>query len=97
MTAGITPRQIIARVAAEHGVSPADIAGKARKARIVAARFAAIHTVKEAKPAYSLTQIANHFGHRHHTTILHALRKVESDGVPLPPAALMSSRDGEAA
>lgn len=86
---GSTPvRQIIASVAAYFGFTPADLIGKGRRAEIVQARYAAIHAVRQAKPHFSLSQIGSAFGGRDHSTIFHALRKVEREGVPQSPSAL---------
>jgi predicted GTPase len=73
-------RLVIRRVSAETGVQYADIVGRSRTHRIVAARFRAIAAVYEqcrdatgarlSKPA-----VARIFGGRDHTTILYALRK----------------------
>lgn len=101
---GGTPvRQIIASVAADFGFTPADLTGPARRAEVVRARYAAIYAVRQAKPHFSLSQIGSAFGGRDHSTIFHALQKMQQQGVPQPDgtarafAALTSSRNGEAA
>ncbi|MGX5776958.1 helix-turn-helix domain-containing protein [Methylorubrum zatmanii] len=88
-------RQIIAKVATSFGLTPADLIGQTHRANVVRARHAAIHAVRTAKPHLSLGQIGRAFD-RHHTTILHALRKMESEGVPQPPTVLTGapSRNG---
>lgn len=70
-----TVRQIIAAVAKEHGLTHDDVVGKSRNVNIVAARHEAIEAVHRARPKLSLNGIARYFGNRHHTTILHALKK----------------------
>lgn len=82
------PRRIIARVAAEFGVTVADIIRHDRRPSTLRARFAAIHAVKEANPHLTLPQLGLHFGGRDHTSILNALRKIERDGVPQPATGL---------
>lgn len=69
------PKRIIARIAAERGFTAADILGPRRGSELIAARFAAVATVAEANPGLSLSQMGRHFN-RHHTTILHVLRRI---------------------
>jgi chromosomal replication initiation ATPase DnaA len=80
------PRRIMARIAAEFGVTLADIIRHDRRSATIRARFAAIHAVNEANPHLTLSQLGMHFGGRDHTSILNALRKVEREGVPRPTA-----------
>lgn len=101
---GGTPvRQIIVGVAEAFGFTPADLIGPARRAEIVRARYAAIYAVRQAKPHFSLSQIGSAFGGRDHSTIFHALQKMQQQGVPQPDgsarafAALTSSHNGGAA
>jgi len=65
-------RQIVARVAYEHGVSVTDILSPTRVEAVVRARHTAIRRVHEALPAWSCTKLGKFFG-RDHTTILFAL------------------------
>lgn len=67
---------IIALVAAKHGVMPGDIRGPSRNRRIVAARWDAIAQVRRMRPDLSLPVIGRMFGGRDHTTISHALRQM---------------------
>jgi chromosomal replication initiation ATPase DnaA len=71
-------RQIIAAVAAEHGVTVAEIVGHRRSLWIVKARWEAIRRVAD-ETGWSLHRIGRAFGDRDHTTILHALRKMGVD------------------
>lgn len=80
------PKRIIARVAEAFGVTHADIIGPRQFAALVRARWAAIAAVREARPDLSMIQLGRAFGGRDHTTILHAIRKMERSGVPQPPA-----------
>lgn len=94
---GAPVRQIIASVATAFGLTPADLVGKGRRAEVVQARYAAIHAVRQAKPHFSLSQIGSAFGGRDHSTVFHALRKVEREGVPQPPPAFTGATKGSAA
>jgi len=67
-------REIIARVAAWHGLTFEDIIGKRHRLDWSTARRDAVAAVKMSKPHLSLTQLALVFD-RDHTTILHHLRK----------------------
>jgi chromosomal replication initiation ATPase DnaA len=80
------PKRIITRIAEAFGFSYDDIIGDGRTARVVRARYAAIAAVREAWPNKSLPQLGRCFGDRDHTTMLHALRKMEREGVPQPPS-----------
>lgn len=77
-------REIIANVAAQHGVTPADIIGSSRLRTIVRARQDAIAAVASAYPHLSAPALGRAFGDRDHTTILHALRA--RLGPDYPPA-----------
>ncbi|ACS41630.1 helix-turn-helix domain-containing protein [Methylorubrum extorquens] len=68
-------KAIIAEIAAQHGVSYGEVIGPRRSRKITSARFAAYHAVAKARPDYSLSQIARHFGNRDHSTVLRGLRK----------------------
>ena len=70
---------IKARIAAEHGVTIAEIDGRSRRRRIVIARWAAIRAVQEERPGYSFPQIGRAFG-RDHSTIMHALGLIPRRG-----------------
>ena len=80
------PKRIIARVAEAFGFTHADIVGDGRTSDVVRARYAAIAAVREARPDLSLPRLGRLFGGRDHTTMLHAIRKMERTGVPQPPA-----------
>lgn len=67
-------REIIARVAAWHGLTFEDIIGTRHRREWSTARRDAVAAVKMSKPHLSLTQLAIIFD-RDHTTILHHLRK----------------------
>ncbi len=78
------PRRIMARISAAFGVSIGDIDGPSRTHRVLRARFAAIHAIRQANPHFSLNRIGLCVGGRDHSSVLSALRKMERVGVPQP-------------
>lgn len=72
----IPAKEIIAHVAAQHGVPVAEIVGRRRSVPICAARHAAMKAVADRRPDLSLPQIGKYFGGRDHTTVLHAINKL---------------------
>lgn len=79
------PKRIITRIAEAFGFTYADVIGDRRTAAVMRARWAAIAAVREAHPDWSLPRLGRVFGGRDHTTMLHAIRKMERVGVPRPP------------
>lgn len=77
--------EIIARTAADFGVTTGAIVGGDRSKRATDARYAAIHAVRVARPTYSLLRLGRIFD-KDHTAILNAFRRMEERGVPQPPA-----------
>lgn len=79
-------RLIILETALRHGASPEDILGPSRVKVIVAARHEAIWRARQERPDMSLPQIGRAFANRDHTTILHAVRKIDAqraaEGMP---------------
>jgi chromosomal replication initiation ATPase DnaA len=69
-------RRIVAEVAARHGITVEEIFGEGRTRLLANARWDAIALVKRANPSWSLHALGAFFG-RDHTSILHALRKIE--------------------
>ncbi len=63
-------------VAGEFGYTPEDICGKRRTADLALARQTAMYLCRGHTES-SLTQIARDFGKKDHTTVLHAIRKIE--------------------
>lgn len=59
------------------GISHEELIGKRRDQRIVRPRQIAMYLCKEMTNA-SYPEIGTHFGHKDHTTVIHAHRKVES-------------------
>lgn len=71
--ARVLASQIIAEVAADFGLSAADIIGPSRFRHVVAARRQALATVRMQRPDLSLLQLGRIF-RRDHTTVMHSLR-----------------------
>lgn len=67
------PRSIIRRVAAQYGLTYADIVGRDMFSHVVHARHEAIRAVHEAHPTYALNKLGRIFD-RDHTSIINALR-----------------------
>jgi chromosomal replication initiation ATPase DnaA len=69
--------RIIARVAAEFGLEADQLIGRSQVRDIAEARAAAAYVIRVLLPAVSLVTIGQRFGGRDHTTIIHALEKVQ--------------------
>lgn len=69
---------IIRAIARSHGVTWKEITSGCRIRHIVAARQTAMYEVRTRRPDLSLPQIGRLFGGRDHTTVLHAIRKIEA-------------------
>ncbi|MCJ2051675.1 helix-turn-helix domain-containing protein [Methylobacterium sp. J-070] len=80
------PKRIITRVAEAFGFTYADIVGPRQLAPLVLARWAAIAAVRDAHPDWPLQRLGRAFGGRDHTTIRHAILKMQRIGIPQPPA-----------
>lgn len=63
-------------VSSEFGFSPEDIRGKRRTAEVALARQVAMFICRKHTES-SLQQIAGNFGKKDHTTVLHAIKKIE--------------------
>lgn len=78
-TARRPPKAVIAAVLEDFpGITYADVIGLSRSFRTVEARHTCIYALRKARPDLSTTWIANLFGGRDHTSILHAIRKMET-------------------
>lgn len=71
-----TVKRIIDRVAAAFGVKPKDVTGSCRQRAVLVPRQVAMYLTREVAKL-SLPQIGAAFG-RDHSTVLHAIRKVEA-------------------
>ena len=79
MLAKRTPvREIIADTAGMFDLSVSDILGRSRERSLVYARHMAMWRVRKARPDLSYPQIAKAFGGRDHTTVIHAVRRMEA-------------------
>ncbi|KQS79055.1 hypothetical protein ASG25_10745 [Rhizobium sp. Leaf384] len=59
------------------GVTLREVKGSSRLRRILAPRQLAMHRIKSERPDLSYPAIGRFFGGRDHTTVLHAIRKIE--------------------
>jgi chromosomal replication initiator protein len=69
---------IIRAVAERFNLPPADLKKKSNRKAIAQPRQIAMYLAKELTSA-SLTEIGRAFGGKHHTTVLHSIRKVEAE------------------
>lgn len=67
---------IIKAVAERHGLQASQLKQKTNARHIAAPRQVAMYLVKELTEA-SLPEIGRHFGGKHHTTVLHSIKKIE--------------------
>ena len=77
-SAPITPERVIETVAASFQLTPADLKGRKRDRLTAQARQVAMYLLKEATNC-SLAQIGLELGHRDHSTVVHASRKIAVD------------------
>lgn len=72
----VDSRRVIEVVAEDFGVTPALLCGHSRTQELVLARQVAMFFMRDIL-SQSLKEIGRHFGGRDHTTVLHALNKVQ--------------------
>lgn len=77
-TQGQAIRELIGQVAAEHGLTAADLVGRDRTRRVSYARQELYWRMKREFPRLSLPQIGKLVGNRDHTTVLDGLAKHEA-------------------
>jgi chromosomal replication initiator protein len=70
-----SPSEILKAVASHYGLKPAELRAKTKRAPIVFPRQVAMYVLKETTHL-SLPEIARLFSDKHHTTALHAIRKI---------------------
>lgn len=70
-------RTILEIVSSEFGLAPEDICGKRRTAEVALSRQIAMYMCRTYTES-SLQQIARDFGKKDHTTVLHAVKKIET-------------------
>ena len=73
----VTIERIISEVSRTYNVTPDDIRGSKRTANISTARQVAMYAVREIT-GMSLEEIGREFGNRDHSTIVYAMKKMES-------------------
>lgn len=73
----ITIDLIVRTVCERYGLQPAQLKQKTNAQEIARPRQVAMYLCKELTAA-SLPEIGRHFGGKHHTTVLHSVRKVEA-------------------
>ena len=80
---GTPPREqasldnIVEATAAEFGVEPAALLARDRRPRVAIARQVAMYVARELTP-HSLPEIGRRMGNRNHTTVLHAVNRVQA-------------------
>jgi chromosomal replication initiator protein len=72
----ITPELILAETAAMFGFSVEDLCGKSRRRPLVLARQIGMYVFRELTD-FSYPRIADEFGGRDHTTVIHAVEKIK--------------------
>lgn len=73
----ITIDAVVRAVAERYNLQPSQLKQKTNAHEIARPRQVAMYICKELTPA-SLPEIGRHFGGKHHTTVLHSIRKVET-------------------
>jgi chromosomal replication initiator protein len=74
----VTPELIRDRVASEWGVSVDGLTSKRRTKELTVPRQVGMYLMRELLDL-SLVEIGNHFGGRDHSTVIHAVNKVEEE------------------
>jgi chromosomal replication initiator protein len=72
----VTIDSIIRAVAAKHSLQPTQLKQKTNRREIARPRQIAMYLTKELTQA-SLPEIGRAFGGKHHTTVLHSIRRIE--------------------
>lgn len=91
-----TPKEILRAVAAYYGLSQADIMGPRRWPRQARARQVMMAIMRQVL-RMSYPEIGRAVGGRHHTTVMHSIRAVESDpelGFDVAAIIKLLSREG---
>jgi len=71
-----SPRQIVSHVAQYFDITPQALRGPSRQRQLAQARAIAIYLTRQIT-GKSLQEVGRYFGHRDHTTVLHACRKAQ--------------------
>ena len=80
---GARPKVVISLVAEAFGLEPADLTGTGRSRRVVTARHAAMYALRLGHPDMSSVEIGRLMS-KDHSTVLHALAKMESEADKRP-------------
>ena len=86
-------REIIETVAAHYGVNVDDLCSASRKHRFSMPRMIGMWLLRKNNPTRSLPLIGRQFGGKDHTTVLHAVRKIDkwiADGLMTIPDHLLA-------
>ena len=73
----VSPAMILEKVSQRYGFSVEEITGKSRRRPLVTARQVAMYVIRELTDL-SYPAIAREFGGRDHTTVMHAVSKIEA-------------------
>ena len=73
---GVSPREIISTVAKQFGVKPSDILSESRSSSVVAPRQLAMYIMRK-ECGIKLAQVAKLLNRKDHTTVMHAVEKLE--------------------
>ena len=74
----VGPQEISDKVGESYGVSPEEITGPGRGAKVLRARQVAVYLTRELTDL-SLGQIGDRFGGRDHSTVLNSVRRVQAE------------------
>ena len=71
-------KEVIKKIASFYDLSESELFGHSRKKELVKPRQVAMYVLRE-ELKYSYTNIAEKIGHRDHTTVIHAYKKIEEE------------------
>jgi len=71
-------KEVIKKIASFYDLSESELFGHSRKKELVKPRQVAMYILRE-ELKYSYTNIAEKIGHRDHTTVIHAYKKIEEE------------------
>lgn len=75
--AGVTPERVKSVVSDFYHIEASDLESAKRQSNVAHARMIAMYLIREMTDS-SLPKIGEYFGGKHHTTVLHACKKVEN-------------------
>lgn len=74
----IPPKEVIKKIASFYDLSESELLSHSRKKELVKPRQVAMYVLRE-EMKQSYTNIAEKIGHRDHTTVIHACKKIEAE------------------